>query len=173
MRGFHLRRQVRLTGREAGAWAFSCLEAPTTVGRVSLRCEERVAAEHLQCCAPVPGRVSRHPMCQQVPGSASKGRLKAKSEQQRWLRREGRKPFFSKPLLGLLSSVVVSFMLGQSSLSFWAQVKGFTDPSWGCDDVALLLGGTGFLVTALGAVVVDAVSLVSSFCSSVLTFFPR
>ena len=45
---------------------------------------------------------------------------------------------------------------------FWAWANGFADPSWGFDNVALVLEGTGFLVTALSAVVVDAVGLVSS-----------
>ena len=40
-------------------------------------------------------------------------------------------------------------------------MSGFADPSWGCDNVALVLEGTGFIVTALSAVVVDAIGFVS------------
>ena len=54
---------------------------------------------------------------------------------------------------------------------FGAWVGGFADPPCGCHHVALMLEGTGFLVTALGAVVVDAVGLVPS-AFGCLNLFP-
>ena len=44
---------------------------------------------------------------------------------------------------------------------FGARVKCLADPSWGCHDIALMFERARFLVAAFGAVVVDAVGVVS------------